>query len=78
MMKALRMKDIVDKVGLGQSTLYRMIAAGTFPKPFELVPGRTAWLEEDIDAWLAEKAGKKPAAESPADNITQLSAQQGA
>ncbi|WP_081086754.1 helix-turn-helix transcriptional regulator [Burkholderia cepacia] len=69
------MKDLTEKVGLGQSTLYRMIAAGTFPKPFELVPGRTAWLEEDIDAWLAEKAGKKPAGERPVDNVMQLSAQ---
>ncbi|VBB13363.1 helix-turn-helix transcriptional regulator [Burkholderia stabilis] len=74
-MKALRMKDVTAKVGLGQSTLYRMIAAGTFPKPFELVPGRTAWLEEDIDAWLAEKAGKRPVIERPADNVMQLSAQ---
>ncbi|HGF4018905.1 helix-turn-helix transcriptional regulator [Burkholderia cenocepacia] len=72
------MKDLTEKVGLGQSTLYRMIAAGTFPKPFELVPGRTAWLEEDIDAWLAEKAGKKPAGDRLTDNITQLSAQPGA
>ncbi|MCA8326242.1 AlpA family transcriptional regulator [Burkholderia cepacia] len=74
-MKALRMKDVTVKVGLGQSTLYRMIAAGAFPKPFELVPGRTAWLEEDIDAWLAERAGKKPAVDRPADNVTLLSPQ---
>ncbi|VWD15268.1 helix-turn-helix transcriptional regulator [Burkholderia contaminans] len=74
-MKALRMKDVTVKVGLGQSTLYRMIQAGTFPKPFELVPGRTAWLEEDIDAWLAEKAGKAPTVERPADTITRLTAQ---
>ncbi|HDR8932824.1 TPA: AlpA family phage regulatory protein [Burkholderia vietnamiensis] len=50
------MKDLVVKVGLGQSTLYRMIATGTFPKPFELVPGRTAWLERDIDDWLERRA----------------------
>lgn len=56
-MRALRMKDVAAKVGLGQSTLFRMIAAGTFPQPFELVPGHTAWLESAIDAWLAEKAG---------------------
>lgn len=55
-MKVLRMKDLVVKVGLGQSTLYRMIATGTFPKPFELVPGRTAWLERDIDDWLERRA----------------------
>ncbi|KUZ70789.1 transcriptional regulator [Burkholderia ubonensis] len=74
-MKALRMKDVAVKVGLGQSTLYRMIAAGTFPKPFELVPGRTAWLEEDVDAWLAEKAGKKQVADRLTDTVMQLSAQ---
>lgn len=70
MMRALRMKDVVEKVGLGQSTLYRMIVAGTFPKPFELVPGRTAWLESDIDAWLATKAGvdQEPAVAAPTRN----------
>ncbi|QUN44121.1 AlpA family phage regulatory protein [Burkholderia cenocepacia] len=56
-MRALRMKDVSAKVALGQSKLYRMIAAGTFPKPFELVPGRTAWLEDDVDDWLARRAG---------------------
>ena len=56
-MRALRMKDVAEKVGLGQSMLYRMIQAGTFLKPFELAPERTAWLESDIDAWLAAKAG---------------------
>ncbi|WP_198389702.1 helix-turn-helix transcriptional regulator [Burkholderia ubonensis] len=55
-MNALRMKQVSVKLCLGQSTLYRMIAVGTFPKPFELVPGRTAWLESDIDAWLQERA----------------------
>lgn len=58
-MNALRIKQVATKVGLGQSTIYRMIAAGTFPKPFELVPGRVAWIESDIDAWLAERAGKR-------------------
>ncbi|MBN3726089.1 AlpA family phage regulatory protein [Burkholderia sp. Ac-20379] len=55
------MKEVVAKVGLGESTLYRMIADGKFPKPFEIVPKRNAWLEEDIDAWIAERAGRAPA-----------------
>ncbi|OXJ19403.1 AlpA family transcriptional regulator [Burkholderia sp. AU6039] len=59
-MNSLRFKQVAAKVGLGQSTLYRMIAAGTFPKPFELVPGRTAWLEDDVEAWLAARAGRQP------------------
>lgn len=66
-MRALRMKDVSTKVGLSQSRLSRMIAAGAFPRPFELVPGRTAWLESAIDAWLAEKAGVnvEPSAVAP-------------
>ncbi|WP_081063119.1 AlpA family phage regulatory protein [Burkholderia stagnalis] len=55
-MNALRMKQVVAKVGLGQSTIYRMIADGEFPKPFEIMPKRNAWLESDIDAWLEKRA----------------------
>ncbi|MCA8026458.1 helix-turn-helix transcriptional regulator [Burkholderia cepacia] len=57
-MKALRIKDVIAKVGLGQSTIYRLMAADQFPKPFEIVPKRNAWLESDIDAWLAQRAGR--------------------
>lgn len=35
-----------------------MITKGEFPKPFSLGGNRTAWLDEDIDAWLAMKAGR--------------------
>lgn len=61
-MNALTIKQVAAKVALGQSTIYRLIAKGDFPKPFPLVGNRTAWLEEDIDAWLAEKAGRAAAA----------------
>ncbi|ANA32271.1 hypothetical protein R82526_01544 [Ralstonia mannitolilytica] len=57
-MKAINIKQVAEKVSLGQSTLYRMIAEGKFPKPFLLAGNQKRWLEEDIDAWLAEKAGK--------------------
>lgn len=60
-MRAINIKQVAAKVSLGQSTIYRMIAKGEFPKPFSLGGNRTAWIEEDIDAWLAEKAGKRPA-----------------
>ncbi|MGX6568492.1 AlpA family transcriptional regulator [Cupriavidus taiwanensis] len=64
-MRAIRIKDVIQKVSLSQSTIYAMIAKGHFPKPFELTAGRVAWLEEDIDAWLAEKAGRAAAAAGP-------------
>lgn len=51
-MNALNIKQVASKVALGQSTIYRLVAKGEFPKPFPLVGNRTAWLESDVDAWL--------------------------
>lgn len=73
-MKAIRLKQVAEKIGLGESTIYRMLAAGQFPKPFEIMPKRNAWIEEDIDAWLAERAGKTLPARRDDDSATQLSA----
>ncbi|OXI70125.1 hypothetical protein CFB81_16450 [Burkholderia sp. AU28863] len=64
-MKVLRMKDLVEKIGLGQSTIYRMMADGTFPKPFELMPKRSGWFEDVIDEWLAARAGRLAAVTTP-------------
>lgn len=63
-MKAIGIKQVAEKVNLGQSTIYRMISKGLFPKPFALGENRTAWIESDIDEWLADKAGKSRPAES--------------
>ncbi|WP_186055728.1 AlpA family transcriptional regulator [Burkholderia gladioli] len=57
-MKALNIKQVMEKVGLGKSTIYRMIAAGDFPKSFVLAGTRTAWLDSDVDEWLAQRAGR--------------------
>jgi len=68
-MKALKIKDVVEKVSLGQSTVYKMVAAGEFPRPFQIAPNRVAWVESEVDAWLAERAASRttePEAVSPA------------
>ena len=60
-MQVLRIKDVISKGSLGQSTIYRMVAQGTFPKPFPLAPGRVGWGESEIEEWLAEKAATRMA-----------------
>lgn len=57
-MRAIRIKEAIQKVSLSQSTIYAMIAKNQFAKSFELTPGRVAWVEEDIDQLLAQKAGR--------------------
>ena len=55
-MNAITIDQLTKKVSLGRSTIYRLIAEGKFPKPFQLVPNRNAWIEDDIDRWLEAKA----------------------
>lgn len=57
-MNAIKIKRVAENVSLGQSTIYRWINEGKFPKPFDIGGNQKRWLEEDIDTWLAEKAGK--------------------
>lgn len=57
-MRAIRIREVIQKISLSQSTIYAMISKGAFPKPFELTPGRVAWIEDDVDSWLATKAGR--------------------
>jgi predicted DNA-binding transcriptional regulator AlpA len=42
-MNAITIKQVVKKVSLGQSTIYKMVSEGRFRKPFQLAPNRNAW-----------------------------------
>jgi prophage regulatory protein len=54
--RLIRLREVRRRVGLGASTVYRYLAAGKFPRPIEIGGGRVAWLESEIDAWIASRA----------------------
>lgn len=39
-------------------TLWRMVAAGTFPKPLKLSARVTVWTVASVRAWMAEQSGQ--------------------
>ncbi len=47
----LRIQAVIRVTGLSRSTLYRLIADETFPRPVKLGPRAVAWRRSDIDAW---------------------------
>ena len=51
----LRLKRVKEKVGLGKSTIHNKIKIGEFPKPIPLGARAVAWLESDIDKWIASR-----------------------
>lgn len=42
-----------------KSTGYEMIKNGEFPAPIRLTPRLTAFLESEVDAWLAERVARR-------------------
>lgn len=47
-----RLPIVRRRTGLGRSTIYRMMANGSFPSAVQLTPRAVGWPKSDIDAWL--------------------------
>lgn len=59
--RLIRMPEVCNRIGVGRSTLYKMIHAANFPAPKQLGGRTVAWLESDIDAWIDSKQSNPPA-----------------
>ena len=51
-MRLIRMREVLDKVGLSKATLYRLIAAGKFPASIQIAYRAVAWEESQVDDYL--------------------------
>lgn len=49
----LRLAEVRNRIPYSRSTIYQLIAQGKFPKPINLGARAVAWLENDIDDWIA-------------------------
>lgn len=58
----LRRREVEARTGLGCSTIYDAIKAGTFPAPVQLGPKSVGWVESEINAWLAARVAARDAA----------------
>lgn len=56
--KIYRRPDVESLVGLSRSTLYAMIAEGSFPKPIKLGKRAVGWREGDVLAWLDSRTSE--------------------
>ena len=46
------MNEVLDRICLSKTHLYRKINAGQFPRPVPLGPQKVAFLESEIEAWM--------------------------
>jgi prophage regulatory protein len=51
----LRIRATCERTGLSRSQIYRLVALGQFPKHVKLTETCSAWIEEEVDRWAAER-----------------------
>ena len=55
----LRLPEVLTRVGLSRSEVYRRITDGTFPRPVKLGERASAWPEQEIEAWAAARIAER-------------------
>lgn len=56
--KFIRLATVLQMTGLSRSSIYRLEAAGRFPRRAQLGVRAVAWRPEDVDSWV--KSRKPP------------------
>lgn len=55
--QVMNLNDVLALLGISKSTLYRLMDAGLFPKPFKLGVRLNAWRVETVETWLNAQGG---------------------
>ena len=50
--RIVRLKEVLQKTGLTRSTLYRKVAARTFPRQVAISTRCMGWRQSELDDWL--------------------------
>ena len=50
-----RLPHVKERTGLGRSSIYSFMKAGSFPRPVSLGARSVGWLESDITEWIESR-----------------------
>jgi prophage regulatory protein len=48
-------KEVCRRTSLSRASLYRLMAQDAFPKPVALHGVRKAWVQSEVEAWVAAR-----------------------
>jgi prophage regulatory protein len=68
-LRLISMGEVCRRVLFSRVHVYRMMAAGTFPRPVKLGENRIAFVEEEIDDFIRARIAQRDAAAVPAVNL---------
>lgn len=52
--RLVRLPEVMKRVGLSRSAIYKRMSEGSFPRSRSLGPKCAVWVESEIDAWIAK------------------------
>ncbi|MGA8090645.1 MAG: AlpA family transcriptional regulator [Terracidiphilus sp.] len=61
----LRLSEVRSRVPYSRATIYRLIAAGQFPRPYSLGARAVAWLESEIHTWIDSRVAANSESKGP-------------
>ncbi len=61
-LRLLPLRAVLARLGVSKPTLYRMIAANRAPRPVRASPGRSGWVEAEVDAMVVGRIAERDAA----------------
>jgi prophage regulatory protein len=56
----IRLPDVIARVGIKRSMIYRLMSEGRFPRSRSLGPKCAVWVESEIDDWIETVAEALP------------------
>jgi len=56
--RILKRPEVTIKTGLQQSTIYKLMASGDFPKQIKLTSKSVGWSSKDINSWIESKVSR--------------------
>ena len=55
----LRRREVERRTGNGRSVIYDLMARNLFPKQVSIGPRAVAWVESEVDAWVAARIAER-------------------
>ena len=65
-MKFLRKPETAARVGYHPEHVMRLVREGRFPRPVRIGPRSVAFVEDEVEAWMAERVEERDTAEAGA------------
>lgn len=59
-MRFIRTRQVLEMIGVGRTTLWKMVQAGAFPRPVRITERSSGYLLEAVEQWMRLRAEGLP------------------